>query len=100
VADVRLTDLARADLAQIRDYGVEWFGNAAAERYLAGLHRALLLLSDHPRAGQERPEFRQDVRSLPHRPHRILYTVADDGVLILRIIHQARDVRGVLDETQ
>jgi len=97
VADVRLSALARADLEDIRDHGMTHFGEAATERHRAALQQAFALLAEHPLAGQARPEFRQDIRAIPRRPHRILYTVDEHGVLILRIIHQARDVRRALE---
>ena len=100
VAEVRLSAAERADFEDIREYGVEQFGETVAERHLVGLREALALLAEHPRVGPARPEFRQDIRSLPHRPHRILDTVAGDVVSVLRIVHQARDVPAALDEAQ
>lgn len=100
MADVLLSTLARADLEDIRAHGVEAFGEAAAERQLVGLRSVFVFHAEHPMAGQARPEFRHDIRSLPHRPHRILYTVTGEIVLVVRVIHQARDVASALDEAQ
>ncbi len=93
MASLRVSAEARADLAQIREEGVREFGPVAAAAHLAGFRRLFQLLRQQPQAGQERPEFGTAIRSLSHRPHRILYMVERDGVLILRIIHHARDVR-------
>lgn len=96
MADLRLTETALADLEDIRNIGVADFGADVAEHHLVGIRRQFDLLPRHPLAGQARPEFRQGIRTLSHRRHRILYTVADDVVLIVRVIHQARDVAAAL----
>ena len=49
-------------------------------------------------AGQARLELGPGIRSLSHRPHRILYRVEGDMVIVDRIIHQARDVRRALQD--
>jgi toxin ParE1/3/4 len=100
MAKLRLTAAALNDLDEIREHGVEAFGPLASARYLEGFGRKFALLRAQPRAGQVRPEFRRDMRSLPYRPYRILYEVAGDTVVIARIIHQSRDVRRALRELQ
>lgn len=92
MAEVRISEAARIDIEGIRALGVESFGEDAAERHLRDLRAAFALLAESPFAGQERPEFRQDMRAIARRPHRILYTVVGETVLIVRVIHQARDV--------
>jgi toxin ParE1/3/4 len=64
---------------------------AASARYLAGFERLFQLLREQPFAGQERPEFARGIRSLSHRPCRILYRVRDDTVVIVRVLHHAQD---------
>lgn len=100
VAELRLTAAAMNDLEDIRERGVSEFGAAASARFLEGFARKFRLLREQPRAGQARPEFRQAIRSLPHRPYHILYEVRSDVVVISRIIHHARDVRQALREPQ
>lgn len=90
--------MARRDLEAIRDVGVQEFGAEAAERHLLGFERHFALLRTHPFAGQKRPEFALGIRSLSHRPHRLLYRVDGDTVLIVRIIHHRQDVRGAMRE--
>ena len=78
--------------------GVRDHGPAVARHYLEGFRRLFGLLREQPHAGQKRPEFDLGVRSLSHRPYRILYRVQDDLVVIDRIIHQSRDVRRALQD--
>ena len=100
MAELRLTAAALNDLDDIRERGVREFGPAASVRFLTGFGRKFALLREQPRAGQARPEFRRNMRSLPYRPYRILYELMGDTVVIARIIHHSRDVRRALRELQ
>ncbi len=100
MVEVRISEAARIDLEDIRTVGTERFGQDAVEHHLRDIGHAFALLADHPSAGQPRPEFSQDIRAIARRPHRILYTVVDGFVLIVRIIHQARDVPTALRDEQ
>ncbi len=54
------------------------------------------LLRTHPLAGALKPDLGKQVRCLTHGSHRIFYRVTRDELLILRIIHHARDAMAVL----
>lgn len=96
VAKVWLSPAARADLVAIRDYSIEQFDPDTADAYFLGFDSLFDLLSEHPLAGQAKPELGRDIRSMVHRRHRIFYQVEGDLVLILRILHHARDARTAL----
>lgn len=96
MSELRLSEQARIYLEDIRSSGIEQFGQAAAQRHLQAIRQSLILLSEHPFAGQDRPELARDIRTISRRPHRILYTVRGDLVLIVRVIHQARDLPSAL----
>ena len=100
MVDLRVSVEARRDFREIKDRGVREFGPERAREHLAGFGRLFRLLRDQPFAGQERPDIEAGVRSLSHRPHRILYEIESDIVVILRIIHQARDVRRAFEGEQ
>ncbi len=94
---LRISTAAADDLRHIRTSGIRDHGNAASSAYMEGFERLFRLLADNPRAGSPRPEFAPgNVRSLSYRPHRVLYRVHGDDVIIDRIIHQARDVARAL----
>ena len=88
---------AKADLEEIRDYSVEQYDAVVADAYFLGFDAAFDLLAEHPFAGSEKPELGFAIRCLTHRKHRIFYTVTDDIVLIIRVIHHARDARRILN---
>lgn len=98
MARLRLSAKARRDLERIGESGTEEHGVTASVRYVEGFRRYFRLLEEQPFAGQARPELGSDVRSLSHRPYRILYFVKGDVVVIDRILHQSRDIRRALRE--
>ena len=100
MAELRLSEEAASDLDDIRRNGIERFGPAAADRHLRNIRQLIALLADRPFAGQERPEFRDGIRTVSKHPHRILYVVAKDVVTIVRVLHHARDVQDALGGEQ
>lgn len=70
----------------------------AAERFLDACEHTFELLARNPRAGRLRPELgskRLTVRSFPvHRnqAYLVIYRVARVGVVIIRVLHGARDL--------
>lgn len=88
---LRISRLASADLDDIRQDGEARFGPDAARRHLAGFERIFVLLRDQPMSGQSRPELGREVRTFSHRPHRVLYRTDGSEMLIMRIVHAARD---------
>ncbi len=93
---LRLAGTARADLAEIDNYSAEQFGDDAADHYVEGFWEMFALLRTHPLAGALKPDLGKQVRCLTHGSHRIFYRVTRDELLILRIIHHARDAMAVL----
>lgn len=90
---VRLTPAAEVDLTEIDAYGVEQFGEEIADAYTRRIYQVFDLLRRHPLAGQEEADLGKGIRRFTHRNHRIFYRVDDDLVLIVRIIHHARDMK-------
>lgn len=98
VAELDLSPAARTDLVDIRIFSLEQFGPEVADQYYRGFSLAFALLADHPLAGVATPEYGAGYRCLTHRRHRIFYLVKAETVLIVRILHHARDVRRVLKQ--
>jgi toxin ParE1/3/4 len=91
VAEVRLTERARRDLAEIHEYSLQQYGPEAADAYVASFADAFDRLRAFPRVGVVLPAIRPPVRYLVHRRHRIMYDVVADDVLIRRILHTRMD---------
>lgn len=98
MADIEFTNAAVADLSEIDEYSLAHFGEDAAEAYMRGFDKAFVLLRDHPQAGAAAAGQGKAYRCLAHRKHRIFYRVENEKVLIVRILHHARDAKGMLGE--
>jgi toxin ParE1/3/4 len=62
-----LSKAARQDVIDIYLQSEDRFGEAQADRYLAGLFGAFAFLADNPRAARERREFDPPVRIHPYK---------------------------------
>ncbi len=87
----RLTQQAGADVVNLYLSGLEQFGIAQTDRYHSGLEKTFQLLSENPRMGRERPEFRVPVRMHPFRSHIIIYQIENKDILIIRVRHGHED---------
>lgn len=96
MARVFPTEAARADLLEIREYSIEQFGGEIADDYFLGFDQAFDRLANHPKAGAARSELGKGIRCLIHRRHRIFYCIEADLVLIVRVVHHARDAKRAL----
>ena len=89
---IKRTDAADEDLIDIYLYGSQNFGQSKAESYYAEINQTFLFLADNPLASPERFEFEPAVRIHAHGKHLIIYTIEDDFILIVRVLHHRMDV--------
>lgn len=85
------TRRADQDIVDRYVYSVDRHGLDQAERYLRALLDAFDLLTRNPYVARERSEFSPPVRIQPFNAHVIVYTVSDDGMLIVRVLHGRQD---------
>jgi toxin ParE1/3/4 len=85
---------AEADLDAIWYYiATESASTETADRFLDSITSRFLLLSRHPYLGRSREaEFGPGIRTLQVSEYFIFYTVDEDSVSILRIVHGRRDL--------
>ena len=93
---VRRSPQAIADVDEI------WFHIAsdneeAATRTITRIAEATGRLADFPSSASPRPELGDGIRSLPVGAYRVLHRVEGDHVLIVRVIHAARDIGALFD---
>jgi len=84
----RLTPAARADLSSIWDYTEEHWDAHQAETYIRELHAAMERVAEDPRRGRPCDEIRAGYRKYAIGSHLIFYVVPDDGVDVVRVLHQ------------
>jgi plasmid stabilization system protein ParE len=99
VTRIELARQARADLDDIETYLQREAGLLSTQRMLARISDKIDLLTDFPELGVEREDLGHR-RVLLCRPYIIIYRLrpsgADTLLIVLRIVHGARDLPTVL----
>ena len=98
MAEVTFSNAAETDLIDIDEFSSARFGDEVGEVYMFGFHLAFARLADFPMAGPELPDYGVGIRCLKRGSHRIFYRMNGDDVLILRILHHAREAKSSLIE--
>lgn len=70
----------------------------AADAVLDSIAECCRLLARQPMMGRSRPELASDLRSFPAARHVIFYLPTADGIVIARVLHEARDVATIADQ--
>lgn len=96
-----LTDLADQDLFEISLY-IAQNSVGAAERFIDTMNEKFQLLADSPRLGRSREELAPGLRSLSIGKYVIFYRPTEDSILVIRVLHGARDIETILgsEETE
>jgi toxin ParE1/3/4 len=92
VTKLRITAAAQDDLRDIRIYSKSVFGATIAREYMLGLRACFTRLRDRPMMGIAEKRLGSSMRSFSYKTHRIYFHSADGEVLIVRILHHARNV--------
>lgn len=93
--DIKLSDEAEADLADIR----EQIAKDSASRADAMIGRIILQverLSRFPRTGRPRSDIQPGLRGISVWPFVVLYEVRERTVRIARVVHGMRDIAAVV----
>lgn len=56
------------------------------------LEDVCLMLGENPKAGRERPELNEGLRSFPFGNHLVFYRIWAGRISITRVLHSARDL--------
>ena len=100
-AAIRLSDAAVSDIIEQAEWYEQYEGRPLAKRWENAVTSALLLITKNPRSGtlcSFQAQELHDVRRKPIRnfpKHLIFYRVEGDQVLILRVVHGARDLESL-----
>jgi len=91
--EIIFSEDALDDLYGIDQWILREAGAAIADAYYARLEVRLYSLQDFPNRGTPRADFGPGVRSVPfERTVTVYYSVEDRSVVILRVLHGAREV--------
>lgn len=83
-----LSNKAEEDISGIYDYSVINHGETQAEAYLVALHESLLILAENPDSGSSAMDVRKNYLQFPVHRHMVFYKKADDGIFVVRVLHQ------------
>lgn len=92
----RLAPRALDDLDDIWRYTAETWSVAQADHYTDDLARIFETLAALPTLARERTEFDPPVRIHTHESHLIIYVLADDRVVIVRVLGGRQDWVSIL----
>lgn len=92
---VDLTLAAQSDLKDIWDH-VAQDSEFQADRLLNRFSLKFDYLALHSSLGRPRPELALGCRSYPFGKYCFYYRQTEDGILLLRVLHSARDIRQII----
>lgn len=92
----RLAPRALDDLDGIWRYSAETWSIEQADQYVDELVRMLESIAAMPSMARERGEFTPAVRIHAHEGHLIVYTIAEDHVVVLRLLGGRQDWMSIL----
>lgn len=92
-----MTDAAEADLAEIWAYIASEASEEIASRFVAAIKVAFEPLRHFPLAAPAREGLAPSLRVTFHNPYAIYYKPLPDAVVIIRVLHGARDVTAFAD---
>ena len=89
------------DIGGIHEYTTSNFGLSQAQRYLNGMHDRFEDLARQPMLGRAAGCLALNLRRYEYRSHVVFYVPDQQGVLIVRVLHQTMDVpRRVMDDEE
>lgn len=83
--EIHLTDRALYDLAEIRSYSMEQFGDQVASRYLAGIEESLQLIQEHPGVLQSKGSASEELCFFPVQKHHLVCIETDEAIFVVTI---------------
>ncbi|MBY5837328.1 type II toxin-antitoxin system RelE/ParE family toxin [Rhizobium leguminosarum] len=87
----RTTIEADQDIVELYILGADQFGALQSEQYVDDLFDTFELLADNPRMARERRELNPPTRLHPYLAHMIAYTIREEDILIVRVLHGRED---------
>ncbi len=91
--EILWTGPALIDLRSVRDDIAAEGKPAAAKRMAKKIRNCVLRLQAHPHSGRSVPEFPgAGYREVIVNPYRVVYELADNKVVVLRVWHGRRDL--------
>lgn len=87
----KLSKAAANDLRAIARYSVQNFGTAKAKSYGDSFKTCFDTITDNPHIGRAYEHIRPGLRRHNHKSHAVFYMLQDQGILIVRVLHESQD---------
>ena len=94
---LRLTETAESDLAEIWAYLALEASEVIATRFVAAIRAEFDLLLTFPLSGPSREHLAPNLRVKLHGSYAAYYTPTEREVIIVRVLHGARDAAAIAD---
>ena len=94
MAKYELSDQGRDDLSEIFEY-IASDNESAALRVVIRFLDLFELLEQNPRIGRSRDDLQEGLRSIPQSSYMVFYRIWAGRVVIVRVLHAARDIAAV-----
>ena len=91
-ATYRVTLNAQGHLIGIAEYTLNKWGARQMSVYMHSLDTRFQWLADNPQFGKHRTELFDDIFSYQEGSHVVFYRKSDQGVEIIAVLHQSRDI--------
>jgi toxin ParE1/3/4 len=95
MSNLRITEQGRADLDELWDWRAQ-HSEAAADALLDKIMTKAQLHAQFPGMGRPRDDLAAGLRSFVVSPYVVFFLPADDGIMIVRILHGSRDIDSIL----
>lgn len=93
-----LTRNAALDLRRIHALSRREWGDDVADRYLADLYAAMGDAAASPEKGRLRQHRSAPFLMVPARQHFVIYDLVPQGIAVLTVQHQVRDIETLIAE--
>jgi toxin ParE1/3/4 len=91
MGNYRLSVAAAADIEDIFEYGILIFGLTQARSYLQAMEKHFAILAENYAIGREAYDLTNGLRRFNYGSHIIFYLIVDNGILVVRVLHQSVD---------
>lgn len=91
MASYTLSGEADADIEAIAEASLRQWGLVRAEKYILELHETFRRLAAFPDLGRDASHIRPGYQKIEAASHSVFYRKTEDGVLIVRVLHQHMD---------
>ncbi len=92
MSKVVIRNSAKEDLIAISAYTRELWGSQKRDIYLSKIDAVIQRVAASPKTGLSRDDVRKNYRSVKAGRHVLFYLETEDGIEIMRILHESMDL--------